>query len=212
VAENGLIWGVDGTNTTTDNIYIYADNTWQQLTAGLSVKMQTAFKGSVSNYEQQLAQQTIANLGQDPANIPIALGIMRTMALRGMKWHELRGDYINANDFKTAGMEKWVNQQLPGYDPQHPDEPPPVFSRPPKLKFDDLPANATPDEKQRVMAADTEAQRTYFKDPSHNTGIPFQVYNSVPGPGGTRQRVLQWVVRWPDGSEHYQQFPTPKGQ
>ena len=184
-----------------------AQDTWQQVMKQLQVGANAAFKGSVSDYEERIAGASFQTLSQDPQNIPIALGMLRAAINRKQVIDALRNDYASSPQGKangTAGMEQWVNSQLPGYDPKHPLDPPPLFLKPPPLTAPAL-RPGTP-ERAAAEAADTAATKAYVDDPEKARGIPFQLWQTIKGADGKDQRVLGWAVKGPDGRWHTQQF------
>lgn len=184
-----------------------AQDTWQQVMKQLQVGANAAFKGSVSDYEERIAGASFQTLSQDPQNIPIALGMLRAAINRKQQIDALRNDYASSPQGKangTAGMEQWVNSQLPGFDPKHPLDPPPLFQKPAPLT---APAfrPGTP-ERAAAEAADTAATQEYVNDPDKARGIPFQLWQTIKGADGKDQRVLGWAVKGPDGRWHTQAF------
>ena len=133
--------------------------------------------------------------------------MLRAAINRKQQIDALRNDYASSPQGKangTAGMEQWVNSQLPGFDPKHPLDPPPLFQKPAPLT---APAfrPGTP-ERAAAEAADTAATQEYVNDPDKARGIPFQLWQTIKGADGKDQRVLGWAVKGPDGRWHTQAF------
>ena len=186
-----------------------AQDTWKQTMKQLQVGANAAFKGSVSDYEERIAGASFQTLAQDPQNIPIALGMLRAAINRKQQIDALRNDYASSPQGKangTAGMEEWVNSQLPGFNPKRPLEPPPLFLKPPPLKSAALPPGASAADVAAARAADTAAQNEYVNAPDKASGTPFQIWTTIKGADGKDQRVLGWAVKGPDGRWHTQAF------
>jgi hypothetical protein len=53
--DNGMIWGIDGDNTATNNIYTYLDGSWQQPVAGILTSIAVSLGGEVWGVNKTVA-------------------------------------------------------------------------------------------------------------------------------------------------------------